>query len=517
MSVTVGAALKRIAVAILTNPKVLKTVGGIVLGIIIIIIMPIVAVVSIFSGDIEIDTGRLQTMVVENLSAEEQAKLQFVEDTMYGIEEEMAAAGFGGLRVTEAQVLFTLCLYDRAQEEGFISRLTGCFAEDQTDAQLIGAVNAAFGTEISAEEFSQIMDAIRSVYIDTSGYIDLYTKNNLDLVTWAKEAKDNGWGYVWGTYGSVLTKSYYNAKLEQYPEEIGGYAEFIEANWIGRRTADCNGLIKGYGWLNPDTHEVEYGTNGMPDIGADTMYTNASEKGTIDTIPEIPGLAVWHEGHIGIYIGDGKVIEAKGTKYGVVETELTAGGWTHWLKIPYITYIDGELGSAPEEKKIWDALYAKIGNPYGVAGLMGNLYAESGLLPDNLQNSYEASLGYTDASYTAAVDSGAYANFTTDSAGYGLAQWTVQDRKESLLAYKAEHGSSIADLDMQLAFLCHELETKFPNVLEKLKNASSVREASDYVLFHFEAPADQGESVQAQRAAYGAGYYSRCASVPAED
>ena len=233
--------------------------------------------------------------------------------------------------------------------------------------------------------------------------------------------------------------------------------------------------------------------------------------------PKSPVWLYGNEGHIGIYIGDGKVIEAKGTKCGVVETELSAGGWTHWLKIPYITYIDGELGSAPEEKKIWDALYAKIGNPYGVAGLMGNLYAESGLLPDNLQNSYEASLGYTDASYTAAVDSGAYANFTTDSAGYGLAQWTVQDRKESLLAYKAEHGSSIADLDMQLAFLCHELETKFPNVLEKLKNASSVREASDYVLFHFEAPADQGESVQAQRAAYGVGYYSRCASVPAED
>lgn len=248
MSVTVGAALKRIAVAILTNPKVLKTVGGIVLGIIVIIIMPIVAVVSIFSGDIEIDTGRLQAMVVENLSAEEQAKLQFVEDIMYGIEEEMKAAGFGGLRVTEAQVLFSLCLYDHAQTEDFVSKLTGCFAEDQTDAQLIGAVNAVFGTEISAEEFAQIMDAIRSVYIDTSGYIDHYTKNNLDLVTWAKEAKDNGWGYVWGTYGSVLTKSYYNAKLEQYPEEIGGYAEFIEANWIGRRTADCNGLIKGYPW-----------------------------------------------------------------------------------------------------------------------------------------------------------------------------------------------------------------------------------------------------------------------------
>lgn len=95
MSATVAAALKKIAVALLTNPKVIKTIGGVVLGIIIIIIMPIVAVVSIFNGDIEIDTDRLQTMVVENLSAEEQAKLQFVEDTMLSIESEMQAAGLG--------------------------------------------------------------------------------------------------------------------------------------------------------------------------------------------------------------------------------------------------------------------------------------------------------------------------------------------------------------------------------------------------------------------------------------
>ena len=105
MSVTVGRRLKEnCCCRSCTNPKVLKTIGGIVLGIIVIIIMPIVAVVSIFNGDIEIDTGRLQAMVVENLSAEEQAKLQFVEDIMYGIEEAMKAAGFGGLRVTEAQV-----------------------------------------------------------------------------------------------------------------------------------------------------------------------------------------------------------------------------------------------------------------------------------------------------------------------------------------------------------------------------------------------------------------------------
>lgn len=176
MWATVGAALKKIAVALLGNPKVLKTIGGIVLGLIIIIVMPVVAIVSIFNGDIEIDTNELQRMVVENLSAEEQAKLQFVEDTMYAIEREMKASGFSDPRVTEAQVLFTLSLYDYAQEADFVSKLVGCFASEQTDVQLIAAVNTAFGTAISVEEFSQVMGAIRSVYIDTSGYIDPYTK-----------------------------------------------------------------------------------------------------------------------------------------------------------------------------------------------------------------------------------------------------------------------------------------------------------------------------------------------------
>ena len=136
MSATVAAALKKIAVSLLSNPKVLKTVLGIVLGIIIIIIMPIVAIVSIFNGDIEIDTDRLQTMVVENLSAEEQQKLQAVEDTMYDIEDEMKAAGFAG-KVTEAQVLYVLALSDYAGQSDFVSKLVGCFSADQTDEQLI--------------------------------------------------------------------------------------------------------------------------------------------------------------------------------------------------------------------------------------------------------------------------------------------------------------------------------------------------------------------------------------------
>lgn len=339
MSVTVGAALKKIAVALLTNPKVIKTIGGIVLGIIIIIIMPIVAVVSIFNGGIDLDTDRLQQMVVENLSAEEQAKLQLVEDTMLSIESEMKAAGFNG-RVKEAQVLYALVLSEHASESDFVSKLVGCFTADQTDEQLIEAVNNTFGTELTADDFGKIMNNIRAVHIDTSGYTDLTTKNNLDLVQWAIEAEKAGWGYVYGTYGGVFDQTMFDFKLNQYPDEVGSYEEFIRQNWLGGRTSDCVGLIKGYGWLNTESNEIEYGTNGIPDIGADTMYENATEKGTIDTIPEIPGLAVWHEGHIGIYIGNGEVVQAANTKAGVIRNKLEDTAWTHWLKIPYINYVE---------------------------------------------------------------------------------------------------------------------------------------------------------------------------------
>ncbi len=168
------------------------------------------------------------------------------------------------------------------------------------------------------------------------------------------------------------------------------------------------------------------------------------------------------------------------------------------------------------EKKIWDTLLAKIGNPFGVAGLMGNLFAESGLRPDNLQNTYEKKLGMSDASYTAAVDNGSYSNFIKDSAGYGLAQWTHRSRKEKLLAFARERGASIGNLDMQLDFLMKEL-TGYSSVLKTLRTATSVREASDIVLTKYERPADQSEAAQARRAAYGQKYYDKYAAATAPE
>jgi hypothetical protein len=181
-----------------------------------------------------------------------------------------------------------------------------------------------------------------STVLDISSFIDPATKNNMDLAAYAEQAFEAGWGYVWGTYGDVLTDSLFSYKLEQYPDGVGSYEDFIRRNWLGGRTADCVGLIKGYGWLDPDTLEIEYGTNGMPDVGADGMYNSAAVSGSMNTMPDVPGIAVWKSGHIGIYIGNGKVIEAMGTKYGVVKTNLADRSWSAWLEIPYINYNTGE-------------------------------------------------------------------------------------------------------------------------------------------------------------------------------
>ena len=162
-------------------------------------------------------------------------------------------------------------------------------------------------------------------------------------------------------------------------------------------------------------------------------------------------------------------------------------------------------------EQIWNYLIGAGYNKFGAAGLMGNLYAESGLNPANLQNTYEKKLGMTDEQYTAAVDAGTYGNFIKDSAGYGLAQWTYWSRKEALLNFVKAAKASIGDLETQLAFLVKEI-SGYTAVASALKNAKSVREASDVVLLQYERPADQSESVKQKRAAYGQGYYDQFAT-----
>lgn len=174
------------------------------------------------------------------------------------------------------------------------------------------------------------------------------------------------------------------------------------------------------------------------------------------------------------------------------------------------------LTGKTNEEKIWKFLTSKGLSIHGVAGLMGNLYAESALDPTNLQNTYEKSLGYTDTGYTEAVDSGKYTNFVHDAAGYGLAQWTYYNRKEALLKYAKAACTSIGDLETQLGFLYKEISSGYPALLSTLKTATTVRTASDAVLTIYERPADMSERVKVQRANFGQKYLDKFGSTATE-
>lgn len=170
------------------------------------------------------------------------------------------------------------------------------------------------------------------------------------------------------------------------------------------------------------------------------------------------------------------------------------------------------LSGTTNEQKIWNYLKNQGFNDFGIAGLMGNLYAESGLIPTNLQNTYEKSLGYTDASYTAAVDDGSYNNFVKDSAGYGLAQWTYWSRKQGLLNHAKSAGKSVGDLEIQLEYLLKELTSY--GLINDLKTATSVLTASNLILLQFEKPATKDSAeTQSKRAGYGQAYYDKYADT----
>lgn len=164
------------------------------------------------------------------------------------------------------------------------------------------------------------------------------TKNSRDLAAFAEEAWNRQWGYVWGTFGDVLTEELLLYKLDQYPEDLADREEFIRETWMNCRTADCVGLIKAYAWYDPESGVIDYCGGKFPDWGTDDLFAAAEEKGPLSTIPEIPGIVVFREGHVGIYMGSNIVIEAKGTEYGVVKTKLSESDFTHWMECPYIAY-----------------------------------------------------------------------------------------------------------------------------------------------------------------------------------
>lgn len=168
-------------------------------------------------------------------------------------------------------------------------------------------------------------------------------------------------------------------------------------------------------------------------------------------------------------------------------------GFIYNPAVPEEETTDEAPAGTDNETVIYNFLTKNMGlNCAAACGVIANLNAESALNPKNLQNSYEKSLGYTDSSYTAAVDSGAYDNFVKDAAGYGLAQWTYWSRKQKLLEYAKSKGASIGDLVMQLEFFAQEIKG-YSSVWKCLQTVDNTAEgaykAAYTMCYSYEAPA----------------------------
>lgn len=164
---------------------------------------------------------------------------------------------------------------------------------------------------------------------------------------------------------------------------------------------------------------------------------------------------------------------------------------------------------------LFDALMAAGCTIYGACAAMGNIYAESGANPRNLENLCEKKLNYkyTDDTYTEAVDSGKitralFLHPLGDSRqyGYGFCQWTSAGRKAGLYDLVKSRGVSIGDAKAQTEYMLSELQKSYKSVWKVLQTATSVQEASDIFLVKFEAPTNTGSAVKKTRASYGEQY-----------
>ena len=162
-------------------------------------------------------------------------------------------------------------------------------------------------------------------------------KSASGLASFAEQALAAGTGYVWGSFGQICTPDFLAQKTRQYPANVGGnYGNIIRQKWMGRRVTDCIGLVKYYMMADKFGDNPSYVA--AYDHGASQHFAEAHEKGPMSTLPEIPGVLLHMDGHVGVYIGGGWAIEARGTAYGVVRTRVRDRPWDAWYKSIWLDY-----------------------------------------------------------------------------------------------------------------------------------------------------------------------------------
>lgn len=165
------------------------------------------------------------------------------------------------------------------------------------------------------------------------------SKTAKGLVDWCQQFV--GHPYWYGTFGQKPTEALLMQKKRQF-DSIGQTIHYQESRLptyrqhirAGKEVFDCVGLIQGYMWWNGQRIVYDAST----DVNANGMLNRAAVKGPIASMPDRPGLCVWFQNHIGVYVGNGMVVEARGFAHGVQLTRLSQRPWREWLECPYIAY-----------------------------------------------------------------------------------------------------------------------------------------------------------------------------------
>lgn len=326
--------MARLAATALASEKSRKTVGRVLAAILSPVILLAAFLCYVGSGTAEhnsavVSAAFYRTELSTSVPEKYQAQLAQMQGSFSHLDAAVAevnqkAEGNSLDPIQVKAVFFALCFGEDALSQTDAEAFVACFYETETRVReetgetyevamplpmegVYTQLSMWRGRAVTAEEranamkvYSMVMGRKGGTYngayepgggapmeLEASMLTDPATKNGADLAIYAANAWDTGWGYVWGTFGQALTPELLQYKISQYPEGVGDEADFIRFHWLNRCTTDRVGLLKGYGWLNTETMEIQYGSNGISDVGTDDMYYNIvpAEKAALRPCP----------------------------------------------------------------------------------------------------------------------------------------------------------------------------------------------------------------------------------------